>query len=313
MTWLGGGRGVLAPGDVLAHGADSPAGIALFTILAAASVVAAAVYLVGARRLRRGAAGRRTLPTWRVTAFAGALVVALAAVSPPVDGFAHELFSAHMTQHLVLAFVVAPLVVLGRPVVVCGAAAGRTVALPRRWRRFWVRHRRSIVTALLLAAVHAFCWYLWHLPGPYDLALRNPLIHGLEHAMLVLSGIVLCWHALIARPVLAAVAGALVSMLAVAPLAAMLVFAARPWYTSHLLGDSALTPLEDQQLGGALMWFPGSLAYLAAVALAVVRHLNVAPAGPTTPGTPTKPTTTPHHVDHGRIALSRGPERAIRP
>jgi putative membrane protein len=292
---------------VLAHGVESPAGIALFTILIVGSTAAGAVYLAGARRLRRGTAGRRTLPPWRVGSFATALVVAVVAVSPPVDELAHRLFVAHMAQHLVLAFVVAPLLVLGRPILVCGAVIGRTLALPRRWRRFWVRHRRSMVTALLLAAVHAFCWYLWHLPGPYDLALRNPLVHGLEHAMLVLSGVVLCWHALIARPVLAAVAGALVSMLAVAPLAAMLVFAARPWYVSHLVTDSALSPLEDQQLGGALMWFPGSLAYLLAVAMAVVRHLNVVPAPPIHSSPPA-----PQSVDHERVPLARS-KRVVRP
>jgi putative membrane protein len=273
---------------VLAHGAESPAGLALFTMFAAGSAIALAGYLAGARRLRRGEGGRRALPGWRVGAFAAALTVALLAVSPAVDELAHELFTAHMVQHLVLAFVVAPLLVLGRPALVAGAVAGRTVTVPRRWRRRWVRHRRSVRVALVLAAVHAGCWYLWHLPGPYDLALRNPLVHGLEHLMLVLSGLVLAWHALIARPVLAATAGALASMLAVAPLAAMLVFAARPWYASHLSGGTTLTPLEDQQLGGALMWFPGSLAYLVAVAVAVARHLNTSthPPTPVAPPTP---------------------------
>lgn len=261
---------------MLAHGEGETVGVAVYWLVAAASVAAWAVYLEGARRLRRGPGGRRAVPSWRVMSLTGALAVALLAVSPPVDHLAHELFSAHMVQHLVLAFVVAPLLVLGRPVLVTGVVLGRGVRPPLPLRRWWARHRRSVWTALALAGAHAAGWYLWHLPGPYDLALHQPLVHALEHLTLVLTGVVLTWHAMVARPVLAAVGGALVSMLAVTPLAVMLVFAARPWYTSHLHSGHGLTPLEDQQIGGALMWFPGSLAYLGAVCIAIVRHLSEA-------------------------------------
>ena len=57
---------------------------------------------------------------------------------------------------------------------------------------------------------------------------------------------------------------------------AILTFAPAPWYSSHLLTTALwhLTPLEDQQLAGVVMWAPASLAYLAAASLLMVQWIG---------------------------------------
>jgi putative membrane protein len=59
-------------------------------------------------------------------------------------------------------------------------------------------------------------------------------------------------------------------MLHTSALGALLTFAPSPWY-AHTAGPRVfgLAPLEDQQLGGLIMWVPGGFAYVV-VALAIV-------------------------------------------
>lgn len=280
----------LASGWVAHGGSEGSAELMLFGLAVKAAAATICVYLIGVLRLHRYRAGRIRLPRWRASAFVAGVLVMLVVVSPPVDRVVHELFSVHMLQHVVLAFVAAPLLVLGSPLFVIGVALGRILQPIRYTAARWDHRHASIGIALGLAGFHVSTWYLWHLPVAYELALGNPVVHACEHAMLMASGMALTWHAMSAAPALGAMTGALVSMVGVAPLAALLVFASRSWYDSGLPERYGLTALEDQQLGGALMWFPGSLAYLAAVAAIVVRRLAM-PHGelPTTSRAPYMP------------------------
>ncbi|WP_135466327.1 cytochrome c oxidase assembly protein [Crenalkalicoccus roseus] len=186
-------------------------------------------------------AGRR-LPASRRAAFgAGWLVVALAFASP-LCALAVALFGARAGQHMLLALVAAPLLALGLP------------------RGGW-----QVPGSLAAAGFTALFW-LWHLPGPYDAALRDGLIYWLSHLSLLGAALAL-WRALLregAGPgawALGAMASAQMGLLG-----AVLVFAPVPLYASHLATTLpfGLTPLQDQQLGGLLMWVPGSLAFLLA-------------------------------------------------
>ena len=130
--------------------------------------------------------------------------------------------------------------------------------------------------------VFAVTLWTWHAAGPYDLALRNDLVHRLEHAMF-LAAAVASWWAILAAvqrrggPVGTAVLVLFALSVQGSVLGALLTFASAPWYPSY--GDRAaawgLSALEDQQLAGAIMWVPGGLGYLvaglAAVALAITR------------------------------------------
>ena len=118
--------------------------------------------------------------------------------------------------------------------------------------------------------------WVWHAEGPYEEALANPYVHGLEHACFLATAL-LSWAAVLAPPrrraavpgmaVLVLFGLAMVSGL----LGVLLTFAPTPWYPSYAdtTGVWGLTPLEDQQLAGVVMWVPGGGAYLVA-ALALV-------------------------------------------
>lgn len=261
--------------DWVAHGpVGDPLEILLYTVTADAAVAAVLVYLIGASRLRRYRAGRARLPRWRVAAFVSGVAVTMAVISPPVDHVVHELFAVHMAQHIALAFVAAPLLVLGCPLLVMSVALGRQLQAPWASGAWEARLAESTPFALALAVFHVVTWYVWHLPAVYQLALETTVVHVVEHSMLMLSGMALTWHAVSVRSALGGLAGASISMIGVAPLAALLVFASGAWYDGGLAEQHGLTALEDQQLGGALMWFPGSLAYLAAVTAIVLRRLG---------------------------------------
>jgi putative membrane protein len=59
-------------------------------------------------------------------------------------------------------------------------------------------------------------------------------------------------------------------------LGALITFAERPVYAPHRLTTAAwgLTQLQDQQLGGAIMWVPGVGVFLAVMSLIAWRGLR---------------------------------------
>ncbi|QGN49901.1 cytochrome c oxidase assembly protein [Micromonospora sp. WMMD558] len=253
---------------------------------ALALVATMLLYLQGRRELAAYRSGPAVLPRWRVRCFhAGLLVMAVALVGP-VDVVAEDLFWVHMVQHQLLALAAPPLLVLGRAGLVIGRALPRSVRRvvhPRRWTPRALRSGAAVGVAA--AGVHAGTWWLWHLPGPYDLALRWDAAHVAEHVLFLGSGVVL-WSVILRRrsriSLPAALLSVLAAMLPTSVLAGLLTFSARSWYGGHRAGAWGLTPLEDQQLGAALMWFPGSLSYLAVAAVVVFRGLTPPTAPPPT-------------------------------
>jgi putative membrane protein len=237
--------------------------------------IVAWVGLLGALVLHtRGRRGLRR-HRWRHRAFvAGVVALALALVSP-LDALSSSLASAHMVQHLLLTLVAAPLLVASKPIPVflrglSPSRRRRVLALTRSDRprdRGWSPH---VVT---LAVLHVVVLWLWHAGGLYDAALRNDLLHRLEH-ITFLATAVLSWAAILARG--AAGLGLLVLFgLSVqsALLGALMTFAATPWYSSYAGRTAAwgLSPVADQQLAGVIMWVPGGGAFLvAALALLAV-------------------------------------------
>jgi cytochrome c oxidase assembly factor CtaG len=184
-----------------------------------------------------------------------------------------------MVQHLLLVVVAAPLLALGDPAAALAASAPATV---RRRLARWSRPIRSIprrhATPLAVAAwlAHVSVLWAWHAPALYTAALTHPAIHALEHGSLLATGW-LFWVVVMTtprRPPLG-VGGSLVYLFAAAGqgtvLGAVLTFAATPWYAAHAASAAAwgLTPLEDQQLAGLLMWIPAGTVYLV-VALALM-------------------------------------------
>jgi cytochrome c oxidase assembly factor CtaG/cytochrome c2 len=228
-------------------------------------------YGAGVRALWRASAPGRGLRRWEVVAFAaGWLALALALVSP-LHPLGEALFSAHMAQHELLMVGAAPLLVLGRPLVPF------IWALPRRWRRASGEvTRRSAFrrawgwltrpsTALLL---HAAAIWIWHAPRLYDATLDSLLVHTVQHVSFLSTALLFWWSVLGNTPSSrgTSVTYLFATMLHTGALGVVLAFSDALWYPAYATTTIrwGLTPLEDQQLGGLIMWIPGSISYLIA-------------------------------------------------
>ena len=222
----------------------------------------------------------RDHPHWRTACYLLGMALLLAAVETPLDALAEHHFSAHMIQHELLMMFVAPLILLGAPTTPVLRGVPRVVR--RRLVRPVARRReaafawRALTHPLTaLAAFTAILW-AWHLaPGWYDAAVRDGLVHDAQHLSFALAGALIWWCVIDPRPLRARLGyvgrmGFLV--VASTPksfLGALIVFAEEPLY--GFWNDAppilALTPLEDQELGGILMWVPSQMMFLLAVGL----------------------------------------------
>jgi cytochrome c oxidase assembly factor CtaG len=238
----------------------------------------AVVYARGTARL-----GRRVGPFGRArrdAAFYGGLLVIAAALLSPLDALAAALFSAHMVQHLVLMVVAAPLLAAARPAAALVAglpARGRDMA--RRARadlRPWTEH--WLGNPLVVWTVGTVALWAWHMPSLYEAALAHDGLHALEHASF-LGTALLFWGVVFASGARRGVPRPVATLLVFASgvqssaLGAILLFASTPLYPVHNAGAVVWgrSPLEDQQLAGALMWVPPGLLYVLTMAWLLVR------------------------------------------
>jgi cytochrome c oxidase assembly factor CtaG len=251
--------------------------------------LSAGLYLVGTRRLwRRAGMGRGVHPWQAVCFWAGWLACAAALVSP-LHWLGDRLFSAHMIEHGVLMVVAAPLVAISRPY---GAMMW---ALPARWRRLGALRADSYAMRLWLilshpvnaTLLHGFAIWAWHLPYLYEAALSRPTVHRLQHLSFFMTALLFWWSMFYGArrertPALALLC-LFVTSLHTGALGLVIGLANRLWIPGQSANAAAwgLTPLEDQQLGGLIMWVPGGASYLvAALALVAlwIRHSGASAA-----------------------------------
>lgn len=232
-------------------------------------------YMDGVWTLRRQAGTQRSVTRAHVAAFWAGMATLFVAFVSPVDALGEQRLAWHMVQHLLLTSVAAPLLVYAVPPVALAWA------LPRRWRRplaQWA-HRRSRLRQLwrwvynppAVWLLYAVTLWLWHLPGPYDAALRSGAVHLAEHASFFGTAL-LFWSLLPRRHGGALGYGGAVAYLGTTAvhssvLGLLMSFSSSVWYDSYrrLAASGAWSALQDQQAAGALMWGPGGLVYLVAV------------------------------------------------
>lgn len=244
--------------------------------------IAALLFVLGQRRL--AARSGRDESDWRRQArlFAGGMLVLAGALISPLHEAGERSFAAHMTEHELLMLFAAPLLVLARPLPAMlwafPAAARRAIgAAVAKSGRLW----RALTAPLTATALQAMALWAWHAPALFDRALDDEAWHAAQHLSFLLSAL-LFWTAMLGRrtaPALAAVCLVVTSIVSGA-LGALMAFATSPWYVGYArLGMTpfGLTPAEDQQLAGLLMWVPGGLVH-ALVALVLVRGLLTMPA-----------------------------------
>jgi cytochrome c oxidase assembly factor CtaG len=222
--------------------------------------------LVGAlywRRARTLAERRQTVPRLRLAAFGAGLLTLFVALVSPIDTIGEErLFSVHMLQHLLLGDVGALLLVLGLD--------GR---LLRPLLRMRIVHRLRVLAHPLVALpLWAVNFVVWHLPAPFDAALRNDAIHALQHGLFVALGMLL-WAALI-EPLPGPawftapwkIPYVLSMWLVMLVLSQVFIWSSHPYYIRY--------GLTDQKAGGGVMLVESMLTMLPALVWVLLRVLR---------------------------------------
>jgi putative membrane protein len=221
-------------------------------------------------------AARRFIPTTsrrrpRRALFHGALVLMFFSL----NGWLHDLgdsylFSAHMVQHLVLALVVAPLMVMGVAGEMLRPALGlRGVTPVARW---------------LSKPTHAFAIFNvvvagWHLPPFYNYALSHHPVHIVQHLMFLTASVIMWWPILSPLPELPRLSypGQMLYLFLMSiPMAIVSVYISYADSVLYPLYASAprvwgITPMNDQMLGGLIMWIPGGLFFYGIISVVFFR------------------------------------------
>jgi putative membrane protein len=236
-------------------------------------VIAAWAYTRGLGRLWGRAGVGHGVARWRALCFVGGLATIVVALLSPFDALDSLLFSAHMIQHLLLILVAAPLLVLGAPGVpwLYALPLSSRRALGHWWKRAMAMRAgwQALAHPLVVWSLNVVVLFAWHLPGPYALALRYDAVHGFEHTCFLGVSLLFWWTLLDPAGQRRLGHGAAVLFvftmgLPMGILGALLTFAPTLWYPTQEVNSALwhLTPLEDQQLAGLLMWIPSGIIYL---------------------------------------------------
>ncbi len=247
-------------------------------------VLALTVYVIGWRRLRRQDAKRWS--GFRLCSFIVGLGVMAIAIWSPIDVMGQWLLSAHMSQHLLLAMVAPPLVLLGNPFSPLLAGVPRWMSKdffgPILGWPFFQHVAQRLVHPAVAGPLFIVMSWGWHLPFAYEWALTSDAAHAFEHACFFWTGVCFWWpvvqpwpwKSIVPRWVI--VPYLLAADVANTLLAAIFAFAPGVVYatyrdTSPALGVDAL---QDQQVAAAIMWLPGSLIYLIPAVVILVQALS---------------------------------------
>jgi len=224
------------------------------------------VYTIGA--VRRG---NLDLLRWRHASFAAGWTTLALALTSPLHELGEQLFSAHMLQHEIMILVSAPLISAAQPGATClWAFAPRHRQTVGAWvHRIEQSQPLRLLTAPLNAWIlEAAALWLWHIPFLYQATLRSDWIHAAQHISFIGTA-VLFWSALygVGRSAMSFgtatlyVFGAAVHCSA---LGALLTFSTVLWYPAYAPTTArwGLTVLQDQQLGGVIMWVPSGVVFV---------------------------------------------------
>ncbi|HVE15965.1 MAG TPA: cytochrome c oxidase assembly protein, partial [Chthoniobacterales bacterium] len=247
-------------------------------------LVLAILYTRGWFRLQTQAP--RRFPAVRLLCFLAGLLVLAVALFSPLDAFANFLLSVHMVQHLLLTMVVPPLLLIGAPFLPI------LLGLPKRFVAdglgpFLTWNPLKMVGRFLtnpIFALFAFCLsnILWHTPPAYETALRSVAWHRVEHVFFLSTAILFWWHVINPWPThnrwprWTVVPYLLLADLQNTVLAAFFSFYDQVIYPTYAaaprFGD--FSAINDQAAAGAIMWVPGSVAFLIPCAFVAIEFLS---------------------------------------
>jgi putative membrane protein len=248
-------------------------------------------FYLGTQNLWRTAGFGRGIGFGQAAAFwSGWLVLALV-VTSPLHWLGEHLFVAHMIEHELLILVAAPLLAYGR----LGGAI--PWSLPRGLRPLFGRALASRPVAgcwrilrnpLTATTLQGAALWLWHAPVLYQWSLQSETVHRLQHVSFFLTALLFWWVLFYGRGTGygertrdgISVASLFLTVMHSGLLGALLTLSSHVWYPQQagFSADFGLTPIEDQQLAGLVMWIPmGGLYTIAALFFAYRWMFNSRP------------------------------------
>ncbi len=205
------------------------------------------------------------------TAQRARFVTALAAIFLSLNGPLHDLsdsflFSAHMVQHLVLTLIAPPLLISGTPA---------SLFRPALRARVVARIARAITRPLLCYAIFNLVLVAWHFPQAYDLAVREHPVHIAQHLTFMTVAVLMWWPLLSPLPELPRLPYPMQLLYCFAMTIPMSIVAIFITYADFVLYPSyafaprvlGISPMQDQLLGGLVMWIPGGFFFLGVMAV----------------------------------------------
>ncbi|MBZ9864582.1 cytochrome c oxidase assembly protein [Mesorhizobium sp. CA15] len=257
-----------------AHGAGQGTGGWSITGLTVVPLgVALLIYSGGIARLWRRAGAGHGVAWWQLGCFAIGWSALAAALMSPLHELGERLFTAHMLEHEVLMVVAAPALALSRPL---GAmlwalppVIRRRLARAARWpvlRITW----RGLIEPASATILHGLAIWSWHMPVLFDAALASEPVHWLQHFSFLASALLFWWALLNGRARRrgygASVFYLFFTSMHCGLLGAILALSKNELFVprNSVASQWDLTVLEDQQLGGLIMWVGASAFYLAA-------------------------------------------------
>jgi len=202
------------------------------------------------------------LTPWRKISFFSALLVVFGSLNGPLHDLSDTyLFSAHMVQHLLLTMLFPPLIIVGVP---------GWMLRPLLRNRAIFAVARFLTKPIICFAIFNLVIAGWHLPVFYNAAMANHNIHILEHLMFMSAAVLMWWpitSQLPELPRLSYPGQMLYCFLMIIPMSVVAVYitmAEQVLYPAYSSAPriTSLSPLDDQLLGGLIMWVPGGMIFI---------------------------------------------------
>jgi putative membrane protein len=203
----------------------------------------------------------------RIAAFVAGLLLLLVSVNGPIHDLSDDyLFSAHMLQHLLLTMAFPPLIIFAIP-----GWLLEPLVRPR-----WVqRLGRYVAHPIMAGLIFTVVLSAWHLVPVYDLMMQDHDVHIIAHLLFIIAAFIMWWPVMSPLkevPRLPHGLAMLYLFLVSVPMqipAALITMSDTPLYRWYVQAPRTfgLTPLEDQRIGGLLMWIPGNLWLFGAIAV----------------------------------------------
>ncbi|HKW48179.1 MAG TPA: cytochrome c oxidase assembly protein [Gemmatimonadaceae bacterium] len=201
--------------------------------------------------------------------------LALVVLFLSLNGWLHDLsdsylFSAHMVQHLVLALVVAPMLIMATPGwMLRPALAYRPVEVTARW----------LTSPFRTFAIFNVVMCGWHLPPLYNLALTHHPVHIGQHLMFLVASVLMWWPILSPLPELPRIAYPMQMLylflmsIPMSIVAVYIAYADSVLYPTYAAAPRiwGISPMQDQLIGGLIMWIPGGLFFFAVISVIFFR------------------------------------------